>query len=87
MADFETGTTELLFELKDKVAVITMNRPTVRNALSPALTGAMRQAIRWAASDDRVGALLITGAGIAFCAGGDVKAMGERPVEIGRAHV
>ena len=80
MADFETGTTELLFELKDKVAVITMNRPTVRNALSPALTGAMRRAIHWAASDDRVGALLITGAGSAFCAGGDVKAMGGHPL-------
>lgn len=72
----DTGTTELLCEIRDRVAVITLNRPEARNALSDNLTPALRRMIRERGEDDRVGALLITGAGTAFCAGGNVKGMG-----------
>jgi enoyl-CoA hydratase/carnithine racemase len=72
----DTGTTELLCEIRDRVAVITLNRPEARNALSDHLTPALRTMIKACGENRRVGALLITGAGTAFCAGGDVKGMG-----------
>src|ERR1700722_5561819 len=74
--DIDTGTAELLCSVRDRVAVITLNRPEARNALSDRLTPALRRMIRVCGDDERIGALLITGAGSAFCAGGDVKSMG-----------
>lgn len=74
----DTGTTQLTCEITDRVAVITLNRPDARNALSDELTGAFRKQIAQRGSDPAVGALLITGAGKAFCSGGDVKGMGGR---------
>lgn len=76
---FESGTDQLLVSVEQNVAVITLNRPEARNALSPELTGALRKAIAWAGQAEEIGALLLTGAGSAFCSGGDVKAMGKRP--------
>jgi enoyl-CoA hydratase/carnithine racemase len=73
----DTGTGELLCEIRDRVALITLNRPEARNALSDRLTPALRRMIKQCADDPKVGALLITGAGNAFCAGGDVKGMGD----------
>src|SRR5712672_1530330 len=72
-----TGTSELLCEIRDRVALITLNRPEARNALSDRLTPALRRMIKQCGDDPKVGALLITGAGNAFCAGGDVKGMGS----------
>lgn len=72
----DTGTNELLCEVRDRVAIITLNRPEARNALSDHLTPALRTMIRVCGEDPSVGALLITGAGTAFCSGGDVKGMG-----------
>lgn len=72
----DTGTHELLCEIRDRVAVITLNRPEARNALSDHLTPALRTMIRVCGENRDVGALLITGAGTAFCSGGDVKGMG-----------
>ena len=74
----DTGTDQLLCEIKDRVAVITLNRPEVRNALGDTITPALRRMIRERAQDPNVGALLLTGAGKAFCAGGDIKGMGKR---------
>jgi enoyl-CoA hydratase/carnithine racemase len=74
--EIDTGTGELLCEIRDRVAVITLNRPGARNALSDHLTPALRRMIKRCGDDPAVGALLITGAGNAFCAGGDVKGMG-----------
>src|ERR1700722_2359818 len=74
----DTGTNELLCVVKDGVALITLNRPEARNAMSPDLTAALRNQIKARGDDPAVGALLITGAGTAFCSGGDVKAMGGR---------
>jgi enoyl-CoA hydratase/carnithine racemase len=72
----DTGTNELLCAIRDRVAVITLNRPEVRNALSDHLTPALRAMIKTCGENPEVGALLITGAGTAFCAGGNVKGMG-----------
>jgi enoyl-CoA hydratase/carnithine racemase len=72
----DTGTNELLCEVRGRVAIITLNRPEARNALSDHLTPALRTMIRVCGEDTSIGALLITGAGTAFCSGGDVKGMG-----------
>jgi enoyl-CoA hydratase/carnithine racemase len=74
--EVDTGTSELLCEIRDRVALITLNRPEARNALSDRLTPALRRTIKQCGDDPKIGALLITGAGNAFCAGGDVKGMG-----------
>ncbi|WP_315714204.1 MULTISPECIES: enoyl-CoA hydratase-related protein [unclassified Bradyrhizobium] len=74
----DTGTDELLCSVRDRVAIITLNRPEARNSLSDHLTPALRRMIRQTGSDPDVGALLITGAGTAFCSGGDVKGMGTK---------
>jgi enoyl-CoA hydratase/carnithine racemase len=76
--EVDTGTDELLCEIRDRVAVITLNRPDARNALSDHLTPALRRMIKQCGDDPNVGALLITGAGTAFCAGGDIKGMGNK---------
>ena len=73
----ETGTDQLLCRIEQAVAVITLNRPEARNALSDELTPALRRMIFEMGQHNDVGALLITGAGTAFCAGGDVKGMGD----------
>jgi enoyl-CoA hydratase/carnithine racemase len=75
--DIDTGTSELLCSVRDAVATITLNRPEARNALSDRLTPALRRMIKERGEDGTVGALLITGAGTAFCSGGDVKGMGD----------
>jgi enoyl-CoA hydratase/carnithine racemase len=73
--EVDTGTGELLCEIRERVALVTLNRPEARNALSDRLTPALRRIIKLCGDDPRVGALLISGAGNAFCAGGDVKGM------------
>jgi enoyl-CoA hydratase/carnithine racemase len=72
----DTGTDELLCVIRDRVAIIALNRPQARNSLSDQLTPALRTMIRTCGENPEVGALLITGAGTAFCSGGDVKGMG-----------
>jgi enoyl-CoA hydratase/carnithine racemase len=76
--EIDTGTNELLCVVREGVALITLNRPEARNALSEKLTPALRTQIRERGEDPEVGALLITGTGTAFCSGGDVKGMGGR---------
>src|SRR6201986_2549771 len=72
----DTGTDELLCVVRDRVRIITLNRPEVRNAMSDTLTPALRTMIRTCGENPEVGVLLLTGAGTAFCAGGNVKGMG-----------
>ena len=64
------------YEVSDRVATITLNRPEALNALSPAMIGELRQAYADAEADDEVWLLLVTGTGRAFCTGADV---GEIP--------
>ncbi len=75
----DTGTELLLGQVRDGVATLTFNRPEARNALSDELTPALRRMIARLGNDPSVGALVITGAGTAFCAGGDVKGMSSDP--------
>src|ERR1700736_6238191 len=72
----DTGTSELLCSIRDRVAIITLTRPEARNSLSDHLTPALRRMVKQTGDDPNVGALLLTGAGTAFCSGGDVKGMG-----------
>jgi len=67
--------------IDERVLVLTMNRPERRNAFSPEMESAMLSALEAADGDDRVGAIVLTGAPPAFCAGGDVKRMAEAPTE------
>ena len=78
--DIDTGTDQLLCSIRHGVATLTLNRPEARNALSAQLSPALGRMIVQCGADDTVRALLITGAGTAFCAGGDVKNMGDRRV-------
>src|SRR5260370_42299218 len=71
----DTGPNELLCAIRDRVAIITLNRPEARNSLSAHLTPALRTMIRTCGENPDGGVLLITGAGTAFCSGGDVKDM------------
>src|SRR5260370_39676808 len=60
------------------VLVLTLDRPEARNALSPELMSSLDDALRGAADDDGVGAVVITGAGDrAFCVGMDLRAFSE----------
>src|ERR1700758_4376285 len=72
----DTGTNELLCVIRDRVAIITLNRPEAKNAMSDNLTPALRTMIKTCGENRDIGALLITGAGTAFCSGGNVKGMG-----------
>src|SRR5437870_7192780 len=72
-----TDTDDLQFVIEDRVAILTMNRPDKLNALSDPMIDAAIAHLRRCATDPNVGAVVLTGAGRAFCAGGDVSAMGS----------
>ncbi|BFO15060.1 hypothetical protein SHKM778_14480 [Streptomyces sp. KM77-8] len=64
----------VLYEVSDGLATITLNRPEAMNALNVAAKAALRDALRSAADDDAVRAVLLTAAGDrAFCVGQDLK--------------
>jgi 2-(1,2-epoxy-1,2-dihydrophenyl)acetyl-CoA isomerase len=75
--ELDTGTTDLIAYVEDGVGVAIMNRPERRNALSAAMLGALAATLAGFETDAEVGAVVLTGAGGAFCAGGDVKGMAE----------
>ncbi|MXX76055.1 MAG: enoyl-CoA hydratase [Holophagales bacterium] len=76
MTTIDTGTNELLCDLEAGVATVTLNKPEKRNALGDILTPALRSILLTLEANERCGAILLTGAGRAFCAGGDVSGMG-----------
>ena len=78
MTALDTGTEDLRAEIDDGVAVITMNRPDRRNALSEPMLSALGAVLARVETDEAVGSVVLTGAGGAFCAGGDVKGMTAR---------
>ncbi|MGE2714122.1 enoyl-CoA hydratase/isomerase family protein [Mycolicibacterium litorale] len=69
----DTGTETVLATVADGVAVLTLNRPHRRNALHPEMYEALPRLLARFATDDDIGCVLLTGAGNAFCAGGDVR--------------
>jgi 2-(1,2-epoxy-1,2-dihydrophenyl)acetyl-CoA isomerase len=73
----------IIYDVKDAVATITLNRPDAYNALNLALARDVFHATLEADEDREVRCLVITGAGKAFCAGGDVKDFAENPDRIG----
>lgn len=80
----DTGTPHLLAEIRDGVAILTLNRPESRNALGETLTPMLRSMLAQCDADPEIGAFLITGAGQAFCAGGDIKSMGQSNARSGK---
>ena len=75
----------LLVEKKDGIATLTLNRPDQMNALSLELRWELQAALQDIGADPKVGVVVLTGAGEAFCAGLDLKEMGS-PVK-GRSAV
>ncbi len=67
-ADYET----ILYERRGRIGLITLNRPEKLNAWNPRMEGEFIDAVNRASNDRDVGALVVTGAGRAFCAGGDI---------------
>jgi len=76
-SELETGTEDLLGRIEDRTAVLTFNRPDRRNALSSEMYDAFDRALPQIAADTNLRVLMVTGAGGAFCAGGDVKRMND----------
>ena len=75
MKKIDTGTEHLLLEQGDGIAVLTMNRPEARNAMSGEMNEAMQRILAEVEVDPEIRCVVLTGAGKGFCAGGDVKGM------------
>lgn len=69
---------DLLCDVRDRVATITLNRPDRYNALSARMMEQFLEAVLRCDEDQEVRTVIITGAGKAFCAGGDVREFAER---------
>ncbi len=67
----------VLVHIDHNVAVITINDPDRRNAVTAEISAALRSAVDDAEADEHVHALIVTGAGKAFCAGANLTALGE----------
>jgi len=65
------------YRLDDGVATLTLNRPEAKNALDPSMADELGECLAAIRADESVRVLVLAGAGGAFCAGGDVKAMGQ----------
>ena len=65
----------VLYDVRDRVALITVNDPDRRNAVTAEMSEQLRDAVRDAESDPEV-TVVVTGAGKAFCAGADLSALG-----------
>jgi enoyl-CoA hydratase/carnithine racemase len=81
-----TSYEEILYQVEDPVATITLNRPSVLNAWTDRMGFEVRHAIGQAEADPRVVGIVLTGAGRGFCAGADMKRLsaissGDRRVE------
>ena len=66
----------VLVQVEDRVAIITVNDPDRRNAVTKEISAALRAAVDAAEANPEVHALIVTGAGKAFCAGADLTALG-----------
>jgi 2-(1,2-epoxy-1,2-dihydrophenyl)acetyl-CoA isomerase len=75
IARIDTGTEHLLVENNCGVAVITLNRPEARNAMSDEMNAALQKTLADVELNDDIKCIILTGAGKGFCAGGDVKGM------------
>lgn len=71
------NTSHVLYEVKDHVAIITLNRPEVKNAFSHEMISLWNDFLIKAREDEAVRVIIVTGKGDTFCSGGDVKDMAE----------
>mgnify|MGYP005681326903 FL=1 len=78
MKNLDTGTEHLLARIENNVGYLTMNRPEARNAMSSEMNGALQEKIAEFELNEEVRCIVLTGAGNAFCAGGDVKGMNAK---------
>jgi 2-(1,2-epoxy-1,2-dihydrophenyl)acetyl-CoA isomerase len=69
---------DLLQSIEGGIATLTMNRPEARNALSAEMFDGLAEALPRLANDPAVRLVVLTGAGAAFCSGGDVKGFARR---------
>jgi len=65
---------EIMYDVDERIATVTLYRPEKLNAQTPRMTQELREALRLAGEDDEVRAVIVTGAGRAFCAGSDMSA-------------
>jgi enoyl-CoA hydratase len=75
------GTEPVLYAKTGRVALVTVNDPDRRNAVTDAMSAQLRAAVESAEADTDVHAVVITGAGKAFCAGADLSALGAAAEE------
>jgi len=75
----------LRFETDDGVAILTLNRPGRRNAIDLPMRAALAEALHHVTRTPTIRALVLTGAGGSFCAGGDIGAMRDRQPDIEEA--
>lgn len=88
--ELDTGSGEVLCRIDARVAVVTLNRPEARNALTFEMKQALLRLLPALGADPEVGCVLVTGAGGAFCAGGDTRQMardGNPPSPEERKHL
>ena len=78
MKNLDTGTEHLIAKIENNVGYLIMNRPEARNAMSSEMNGALQEKISEFELDEEVRCVVLTGAGNAFCAGGDVKGMNAK---------
>lgn len=71
------STSHLLYDITDRISTITLNRPEVMNALGGTMREDLLSRLEQAEHDPTVRCVIITGAGVAFCAGGDIANMVE----------
>ncbi len=76
--------TEIQYDVADAVATITFDRPDALNAITPTMLDELNDAAGNAAGDPSVRVIILTGAGRAFSAGVDLKALGERELADGK---
>jgi enoyl-CoA hydratase len=77
----------VLFEVRDRVALVTVNDPDRRNAVTVDISAGLRAAVARADADDGVHAVIVTGADSAFCAGADLSNLGSTPTPEGLRQV
>ena len=69
-------TEEILYDVSDRIATITLNRPDKLNAWTATMEREVRAAMESAEQDDAVRVIVLTGAGRGFCAGADMSLLG-----------
>jgi 2-(1,2-epoxy-1,2-dihydrophenyl)acetyl-CoA isomerase len=75
MTRFQASREAISCEIREGVALVTLNRPEAMNAITPDLAGGLAEILTELPDDGSVRAILVSGTGRAFCSGGDIRAM------------